>query len=174
MSGNQRIKAGILGAGGISEFHIKGLRRLDNVDIIGVANVNQSRASELAQRFELPKSFPSLSAMLDARPDVVHVLTPPDVHADNAIESLRAGCHVLIEKPVATSVEDCDRIAAAAAEAGKSVCVGHSLLRDPFVARAIEIARSGAIGEVVGADHFRGQFYAPYAGGPVPYQYQDG
>ena len=59
-------------------------------------------------------------------------------------------------------------------KAGKSVCVGHSLLRDPFVARALEIARSGAIGEVVSVDHFRGQFYTPYAGGAMPYQYRDG
>jgi predicted dehydrogenase/nucleoside-diphosphate-sugar epimerase len=174
MSGSRKLKAGILGAGGISEFHIKGLQRLADVEIVGVADVNQSRASELAQRFGVPRSFSSLAAMLEARPDVVHVLTPPDAHAENAIEALRGGCHVLIEKPAATSVEDCDRIAMAAAEAGKSVCVGHSLLRDPFVARALEIARSGAIGEVVGVDHFRGQFYAPYAGGPMPYQYRDG
>ncbi len=139
-----------------------------------MADVNQSRASELAERFAVPRTFSSLAAMLEARPDVVHVLTPPDAHAENAIEALRGGCHVLVEKPLATSVEECDAIAAAAAKAGKSVCVGHSLLRDPFVARALEIARSGAIGEVVGVNHFRGQFYAPYAGGPMPYQYRDG
>ena len=165
MTHNVKIKAGILGAGGISEFHIKGLRRLADVEIVGVADVYQARASELAERFSVPRIFPSLAAMLEARPDVIHVLTPPGAHADNAIEALRGGCHVLVEKPLATSVEECDAIAAAAAEAGKSVCVGHSLLRDPFVARALEIARSGAIGDVVGVDHFRGQFYAPYAGG---------
>ncbi len=174
MTHNGKIKAGILGAGGISEFHIKGLRRLADVEIVGVADFNQSRASELAERFAVPRTFTSLAAMLEARPDVVHVLTPPDAHAANTIEALRGGCHVLVEKPLATSLEDCDAIAAAAAEAGKSVCVGHSLLRDPFVARALEIARSGAIGDVVGVDHFRGQFYAPYAGGPMPYQFRDG
>ncbi len=174
MNTTQPIKAGILGAGGISEFHIKGLRRLPFVEIVGVADVNEVRARELADRFTVPRSFPSLAAMLVAGPQVVHVLTPPDSHADNAVEALRGGCHVLVEKPLATSVEDCDRVAAAAREAGKSVCVGHSLLRDPFVARALEIARSGAIGDVVGVDHFRGQFYAPYAGGPLPYQYRDG
>ena len=169
-----KIKAGIVGAGGISEFHIKGLRRLPYVDIVGVADLNEARARELAQRFAVPRSFPSLATLLEARPDVVHVLTPPESHAANAIEALRGGCHVLVEKPLATSVEDCDRIAAAAQEAGKSVCVGHSLLRDPFVAKALEIARSGALGDVIGVDHFRGQFYTPYAGGPLPYQYRDG
>ncbi len=174
MNSNEKIKAAILGAGGISEFHLKGLRRLPYVDIVGVADMNEARARELADRFAVPHSFPSLAALLAARPDVVHVLTPPDAHAENVIEALRGGCHVLVEKPLATSVEDCDRIAAAAEQAGKSVCVGHSLLRDPFVARALEIARSGAIGEVISVDHFRGQFYTPYAGGPLPYQYRDG
>jgi 2-alkyl-3-oxoalkanoate reductase len=171
---NEKIKAGILGAGGISEFHIKGLRRLPYVEIVGVADANETRAREVAERFAIPRSFSSLAALLDAHPDVVHVLTPPAAHADNAVEALRGGCHVFVEKPLATSVEDCDRIAAAAADAGKTVCVGHSLLRDPFVARALEIARSGALGDIVGVDHFRGQFYTPYAGGPLPYQYRDG
>ena len=174
MTSNHKIKAGILGAGGISEFHIRGLRRLPYVEIVGVADVNEERACGLARRFAVPRSFPSLAALLEASPDVIHVLTPPEFHAENAVEAIRGGCHVLVEKPLATSVEDCDRIAAAAREAGKTVCVGHSLLRDPFVARALEIARSGAIGEVLGVDHFRGQFYTPYAGGPLPYQYRDG
>ena len=148
---NRKIKAGIVGAGGISEFHIKGLRRLPYVDIVGVADVDEARARELAQRFKIPGSFPSLAALLDAGPDVVHVLTPPECHAENAIEAIRGGCHVLVEKPLATSVEDCDRIAAAAREFGKTVCVGHSLLRDPFVARALAIARSGRISTATAA-----------------------
>ena len=65
-------------------------------------------------------------------------------------------------------------IGEAATRAGRQVCVGHSLLRDPFVERALQIVRSGAVGDVVGADHFRSQTYPQYAGGPVPYQYQDG
>ena len=174
MGTNQKIKAGILGAGGISEFHIRGLRSLPYVDIVGVADVDAARAQDLAKRMALPRSFPSLAALLESRPDVVHVLTPPDCHAENAIEALREGCHVFVEKPLATSVDDCDRIAEAARDAGKTVCVGHSLLRDPFVARALEIVRSGAVGDVVGVDHFRGQFYTPYAGGPLPYQYRAG
>lgn len=174
------MRAGIVGAGAIAQWHLKALCRLSGVEIAGVADVNEAAARELAQRFpnrgngRPAPSFPSLAALLEVRPHVVHVLTPPDAHAESAVEALRGGCHVFVEKPLATCVEDCDRIAAAAQEAGRSVCVGHSLLRDPFVARALEIARSGAIGEVVSVDHFRGQFYTPYAGGPVPYQYRDG
>ena len=174
MNINQRIKAGLVGAGAISEAHIKGIKRLPYVDIVGVADVDEGRARDLADRFGVPRSFPSLEKLLEACPDVIHVLTPPDVHAENTIQALRAGCHVLVEKPLATSVEECDRIAAAARQAGKIVCIDHSLLRDPFVVRALQIVESGTIGKVVGVDHFRSQFYTPYAGGSLPYQYRDG
>ena len=174
MHSNPIIRTGIVGAGGISEFHIKGVRRVPNVEIIGIADINEERARNLAVRFGVRRTFPSLAELLKASPDVVHVLTPPDAHADSAIEAIRGGAHVLVEKPLATKLEDCDRIAAAAKDTGKMVCVGHSLLRDPFVVQALQIVRSGRIGEVVAVDHFRSQFYMPYPGGEFPYQYRDG
>jgi nucleoside-diphosphate-sugar epimerase/predicted dehydrogenase len=112
--------------------------------------------------------------LLQTQPDVVHVLTPPSFHADNVLQALDAGCHVFVEKPLATNVADCDRILEKSSSVGRNVCVGHSLLRDPFIVRATELVRRGTIGSVVGMDHFRSQSYPPYAGGPIPYQYQDG
>ena len=94
--------------------------------------------------------------------------------AELALEALFNGCHVFVEKPLATSVEDCDKIAFAAKQGGRSVCVGHSLLRDPFVARALRLVRSGAIGEPLTVDYFRSSAYPPYVGGPLPVVYRDG
>jgi predicted dehydrogenase/nucleoside-diphosphate-sugar epimerase len=168
------LKAGLVGAGAICEAHIHALRRLRNVEIVGVADLDLSRASAMARRFNLPHAFSSFAELLAENPDVIHVLTPPDTHAQATLEALHRGCHVYVEKPLATSVEDCELIAAAATHAGRQVCVGHSQLRDPFVMKALEIVHSGAVGKVVGVDHFRSQLYAPYAGGPVPYQYQAG
>ena len=173
-SGNGLIKTGLIGAGGISEFHSRALKRLRNVRIIGVADIYEARAADLAKRHDIPAVFGSTEELLEQQPDVVHVLTPPSSHAALALDAIHHGCHVVIEKPLATSVEDCDRIAAAAKAAGKKVCVDHSLLRDPFVERALNIVRSGAIGEVVSVDHLRSELYAPYRGGPVPEQYRDG
>jgi len=173
-SANGMIRTGLIGAGQISEFHVRALKRLPNVHIIGVADLDEARAHALAERHHLPATFGSVGDLLREQPDVVHVLTPPSVHADNVLDALKHGCHVMVEKPLATSVEDCDRIAAAAKASGKKVCVDHSLLRDPFVEGAMKIVRSGAIGEVVGVDHLRSEFYAPYRGGPLPEQYRDG
>jgi 2-alkyl-3-oxoalkanoate reductase len=174
MSVDQEITAGLVGAGYISEFHIRALRRLKNVRIIGITDVAQDRAQEVADRFGLPAVFPSLPSMRSASPDVIHILTPPDTHAHLAIQALEMGCHVLVEKPLATSVEDCDAIAAAARKAGRQVCVDHALLYDHFVRGALDIVRSGRIGQVVGADYIRAGDYPPYNGGPLPPQYREG
>ncbi len=171
---NRMIKAGLIGAGHISEFHVRALQRLSNVEIIGVADVDEARARALAEQYKLPAAFSSLESLLDKCPDVIHVLTPPAAHAENAIEALTHGCHVMVEKPLATTVADCDRIAAAAQAAGKLVCVDHSLLRDPFVVKAMDLVRSGAIGDVVGVDHLRSQFYPHFEGGTLPEQFREG
>ncbi len=173
-SSSKMIKAGLIGAGNISEFHVRALKRLNNVSIVGVADIDETRARDLAKQYDLPASFSSLDDLLREGPDVVHVLTPPSAHAENVIKALKHGCHVMVEKPLATSVEDCDRIAEAAKSADKLVCVDHSLLRDPFVVQALEIVRSGAIGDVVSVDHLRSEFYEPYRGGRLPDQYRDG
>jgi nucleoside-diphosphate-sugar epimerase/predicted dehydrogenase len=106
--------------------------------------------------------------------DVVHVLTPPNTHVDVALEALSLGCHVLVEKPLATSVEDCDRLIAESQARGLHVCVNHSLLGDPFVKRALTLVRSGAIGDVLTVDYLRSSNYPPYRGGPLPPQYREG
>jgi nucleoside-diphosphate-sugar epimerase/predicted dehydrogenase len=104
--------------------------------------------------------------------DVVHVLTPPETHAKLVLAALELGAHVLVEKPLATDVEDCERIAAAARERGLRVCVDHSLLYDLQIKRAIETVRSGAIGRVVSIDILRSAEYPAYEGGPLPPQYR--
>src|SRR2546427_7893340 len=83
--------------------------------------------------------------MATAGLDVVHVLTPPDSHTAVALEALRLGCHVLVEKPLATSVEDCDRLAEQAAATGLRLGVNHALLGAPLAARAGALVRRGAL-----------------------------
>lgn len=174
MSKKTPIRVGLVGAGYVSQFHIQALQRLANVQLVGIADMEESRARTVAEQFGLPASFPSLEAMCAERLDVVHVLTPPASHADVALEALKHGCDVLVEKPMATSVEDCDRIEQAGKAAGKTVCVNHSLLYDAFVVRALEIVRSGALGDVLTVDYLRSSDYPPYRGGPLPPQYREG
>ena len=162
-------RVGLVGAGYVSEFHVKALRRLSNVRIVGVTDLDLARARATG----LP-TFESLQAMATAGLDVVHVLTPPDSHTAVALEALRLGCHVLVEKPLATSVEDCDGLAEQAAATGLRLGVNHALLGDPFAARAVGLVRRGAIGEIVAVDYLRSSNYPAYRGGPLPPQCRDG
>jgi predicted dehydrogenase/nucleoside-diphosphate-sugar epimerase len=170
----KQFRAGLVGAGYVSEFHIRALKRLADVQLVGITDLDPSRARTAAERFGLPAVFPSLRAMTAAGVNVVHVLTPPSAHAEVAMEALSLGCHVLVEKPLATSVEECDRIVLAARSAGRTVGVVHSALYDWFVQRALTLVRSGAIGDPITVDYLRSSEYVPYRGGPLPPQYRDG
>ncbi len=147
------------------------LRQLPGVELVGVTDVAADRASALAERLST-RSHPSLASLRDAGADVIHVLTPPDSHADVAIAALGLGCHVLIEKPLAASVADCQRVEAAAQQQGLSASVNHSLLFDPQIVRGLDLVRSGKLGQVVSVDILRGSMYPPYRGGPLPPQYR--
>ena len=174
MSPDTDLRVGLVGAGYISEFHARAIQRVPNARIIGIADVVNSRAASLAARFNVPKVFPTMEAMINEGIDVIHVLTPPDTHAQLAISALKHGCHVLVEKPLAINAEEVDRISAAAAAAQKSVCVNHSMLYDRFVSRALSLVHSGAIGVPLTFDYVRSSEYPPYRGGPLPIHYQDG
>src|SRR5262249_20670361 len=166
-----RHRAGLVGAGYIAEYHVGALRALPGVELVGVTDLSAERPAALAEPLGT-RSHPSLAALRDAGADAIHVLTPPDSHADVAVAALELGCHVLVEKPLATSVDACQRIQAAAAAAGRSASLNHSLLFDPPIVRALELVRAGKLGQVVSVDILRGSMYPPYRGGPLPPQYR--
>ena len=85
----------------------------------------------------------------EARPEVVHILTPPQTHASLALRALDAGCHVFVEKPMATSAQDAEAMLASARAKGLTLCVDHNRLFDPVVERAREMVERGTIGQVV-------------------------
>ncbi|MGZ3562510.1 MAG: NAD-dependent epimerase/dehydratase family protein [Vulcanimicrobiaceae bacterium] len=166
-----RHRVGFVGAGHISEFHAAALRRISGVELVGIYDIDARRAEDAARRLATP-TVGSLEAFGERGVDVIHVLTPPETHADVALRALELGTHVLVEKPLATDVDDCRRIAAAAQARNLRVCVDHSLLYDIQVRRALEAVRSGAIGRVVSVDILRSADYPPYEGGPLPPQYR--
>jgi predicted dehydrogenase/nucleoside-diphosphate-sugar epimerase len=173
MSGSRPVRVGLVGAGYVSRFHVAALRRLPGVAIAGITDIDHSRAQTVGEQFGLT-SFPSLEDMAASGLQTVHVLTPPATHAAVALRAIALGCHVLIEKPLATSVEDCEALIVASRTKGVRVSVNHSLLALPLVVAALELVRRGAIGEVLTADFFRSSIYPPYGGGPMPPQYREG
>jgi nucleoside-diphosphate-sugar epimerase/predicted dehydrogenase len=148
---------------------------LDYVEIVAIADVDLPRAQDVAARFGIPLAVRTVVEMASTQPDVVHVLTPPAFHADIAIQAFEMGCHVFVEKPMAESPADCDRMIAAAQRAGRVLSVNHSARMDPVVLQALELVQKGAIGTVMAVDFLRSSDYAPYRGGPdLPMPYRRG
>jgi predicted dehydrogenase/nucleoside-diphosphate-sugar epimerase len=166
-----RCRAGLVGAGHIAEFHLTALRRLRDVEIVGVNDLDPARAGALASRSGLA-ALPSLGRLVAAGADVIHVLTPPDTHADLIRQALEAGAHVLVEKPLATDPADAEQIVALSEKRGLHVGVCHSLLFDPQVRAARDLVTSGRLGDVIAVDILRSSLYPPYAGGALPPHYR--
>src|SRR5262245_60206919 len=95
-SSRARVRVGLVGAGYVSEFHLRALRTIATVEVVGIVDTMPERARGVAERLSVPHVYPSLAAMTTAGVDVVHVLTPPESHADVTVEALRLGSHVLV------------------------------------------------------------------------------
>lgn len=163
-----KLRVAIVGAGYVATHHLAALQGLDFVELVGICDSNQPAAEALAQRFSIPMVATTLAGLATARPQAVHVLTPPSSHAALAIEAMDMGCHVLVEKPMADTVADCESMIAKAAEKGLRLGVNHSDLFDPVLMQALQAVRLGRIGDVVSVDVIRNSDYPAYAGGPLP------
>ncbi|HEX5057959.1 MAG TPA: NAD-dependent epimerase/dehydratase family protein [Kofleriaceae bacterium] len=169
---SKRFRAGMVGAGNICEFHVAAVKALPDVELIGITDLDRKRAHENAEKWGTT-AFDSLDQLIDAGANVIHVLTPPAAHATVALAALNRGCHALVEKPLAEDEGDAVAIGRVANAKGLVASVNHSLLYDPQIKRALDMVRSGALGEVVSVDILRGSEYPPYEGGPLPPWYRD-
>jgi predicted dehydrogenase len=115
-----RITVAIVGTGNIARIHLDALRTLDGqAEVIAAADTDAARLGEFCSRYRIPSPRASLAELLrTARPDLVHLCTPPGVHAGQAVSCLRAGSSVLTEKPPALSLAELELMAAAQGRRG--------------------------------------------------------
>jgi predicted dehydrogenase/nucleoside-diphosphate-sugar epimerase len=169
------FRVALVGAGYVSSHHLRALRTLDCVEVVAIADLDLSRAKAVANQFEIPNAFASPSDIWSLEPDVTHVLTPPNSHFSVTLAALQAKCHVLVEKPMAETEDQCLQMMEAAFKANRILSVNHSGRMDPVVLKAAQLVHKGVCGEVMGVDYFRSSDYPPYRGGPsVPPPYRTG
>jgi D-xylose 1-dehydrogenase (NADP+, D-xylono-1,5-lactone-forming) len=143
------MRWGILGAARINRSLIPAFRAADGEALVAVGSRDAGRAARYAAEWEIPQAFTSYEALL-AEPaiDAVYIPLPNRLHADWTIRALRAGKHVLCEKPLALSVEEIDQVAAAAREAGRHVAEAFMYRHHPQTALVRTLVAAGAIGEL--------------------------
>lgn len=142
------IKAGVAGCGSIAVYrHIPEYLANPDAKLIGVFDIVYDRAEAVARQYGV-KAFRSYEEMLeDPEIEAVSICTANQFHAEMAIAALKAGKNVLCEKPMATSVEDAQKMIQAAKEAGRTLMVGHNQRLNPIHIRAKQLLNSGVIGK---------------------------
>lgn len=156
------IRVGLIGCGRIARVHVPYIRSYKGAELVGVCDCDLGQARVLADQHGIPWPWVYGDPMVllrEQRPDVVHILTPPQTHAELAILAMEAGVHVLVEKPMAVSLEEADRMVETARRMGVHLCVDHNRLFDPVILEARQMVADGALGEVVGVESFQGFSY---------------
>lgn len=145
------LKIALIGAGVISECHLRTIQEMNKVfKIVAIADINEQAARKVApEGIEIYTDYHELLQKSSA--DAVVIALPHHLHKDAAIASIEAGAHVYVEKPMATSVIECDQMIAAAEKYHCVLFVGHTQRYFPENITAREIIRAGKIGELIWA-----------------------
>jgi predicted dehydrogenase len=147
------LNVGVIGTGLISTLkHLPAWRRASNLaKVCAICDVDATRGREVAAKFGIPAVYTSTTDMYaKEKLDLVDICTPPRTHAPLTIEALESRAHVLLEKPMATSLAECDDIIAAAKRTKRNVSLAHSDLFYPSFMKARQMIESGAVGKFRG------------------------
>jgi len=143
------LKVAIVGCGKIADAHASQIQRLEGCEIVGVCDREPLMAQQLCERFPVKQSFTDLADLLSkARPDVVHITTPPASHFDVARFCLEQGCHVYVEKPFTLDAAQAQKLVDLAVEKGLKLTAGHNEQFSHVARRMRALVESGYLGGV--------------------------
>ncbi|MDY3559249.1 Gfo/Idh/MocA family oxidoreductase [Gemmata sp. JC673] len=141
------LRVALIGCGKVAGIHAAALKTIPEAEFVAACDVSPDRAGAFAEKYGV-RPFTDLGSMLrDARPDAVIIGTPHPLHAETAIRAAEAGAHVLVEKPLAASLADCDAMLAAARQSGVTLgTISQRRFYEPVqrMKRAIDAGKIGA------------------------------
>jgi UDP-N-acetylglucosamine 3-dehydrogenase len=144
------VRVGVIGLGRFGEAHCQALSTVPGVELFALCTRTEFRLKEFGRRFSVDRLYKDYSELLaDPELDAVSVVTMWDQHAAPVLAALNTGKHVFVEKPLASTAEDCDAIVSAAAQSSGTLMVGHICRFNPRYAAAKREITAGSIGEIV-------------------------
>lgn len=149
----EKLNLAIVGCGAVADYrHMPAFNRIKKlVNFQATCDRNIVLADTLRRKHKFGYSYADMMQMLhDESIDIVDICTPPSTHAKIAIDAMENGCDVLIEKPMAATVKECDDMIAAARLNKKKICVIHNVLFHRPLLEAQELLKSGIIGDFRG------------------------
>ena len=149
------LKAAIIGAGHIARQHLACLRELPGVRVAGVCDLSRAMAESAADRFGVDRWYTDHRKMLDeAKPDVVHITTPPPSHFSLSMDALNAGAHVIVEKPATVHYDDLLTLARRANKTGRVLLEDYNYVFNTEIQKILALVESGEFGAVTHVECF--------------------
>ncbi|HET7627400.1 MAG TPA: Gfo/Idh/MocA family oxidoreductase [Bacillales bacterium] len=147
----EKLRVGMIGTGGISHWHAKQLGELQEVEVTAIADPVKKNRDFVIQKygFGSAETYDDYKQLLkENKPDAVVICTPHTMHVNHVIDALESGCHVLVEKPMACSIEEAERMIAVAESNQKVLQVSYQRHFEPPFLYIREAIASGLIGEL--------------------------
>jgi predicted dehydrogenase len=141
------LRVAIIGCGKVADQHVNAIRRITDCRIVALCDRELLMARQLGDRFQISSCFSEVGEMLKvAKPDAVHITTPPQSHFSLASQCLRAGSHVYLEKPFAITAEDAQALIDFADKCGLKMTVGHNYQFTLEMLEMRRLAQKGFLG----------------------------
>jgi len=146
----EKIKVGVIGLGWFGEYHIDTLQELNLAEVTAVCTRREDRLKEIADKYGIKETYTDYHDLLANKDiDMVSIVTHVSDHMQPAVDAIKAGKHVFLEKPMANTAEECDRILEALKSTDKYFMVGHLARFDSAYAMAKDEIDAGNIGKII-------------------------
>lgn len=138
------MKIGVIGCGGIAPAHIQVYQSLKNVEVVGLCDLNLDKAKNLAAKFKIEKTYENYWNMFEREDlNLVDICTPISTHAKIVCDAAEAVPAILVEKPMALNVSECEEIIKKVKKHGSKLCIAHSQIFSPHIQKAKSMIDSG-------------------------------
>jgi UDP-N-acetylglucosamine 3-dehydrogenase len=154
------VKVGVIGAGVMGEHHIRVYSGIKDAELIGIADVSKERVSALAKQYQT-NAYTDYKELLAQKPDALSIAVPTAMHREVALAALDKGISILLEKPIADTLQNADDIILKADEKNVKLMIGHIERFNPVVQKLKEELRGGQLGKIVAMSTVRVGPYNP-------------
>jgi len=150
VSRKKKLRLGVIGVAGIAGYQLQNLSHRKDVEYVALCDVNQEALARRKKEFGFQQTYTSWKEMFaKANLDAVSICTPNYLHYEPTLDALKAGCHVMVEKPLAMNAREGQAMVDAARKAGKQLVIGFQFRFDPrtqMIKRAVD---AGTLGDVI-------------------------
>tara|TARA_R110002049_G_scaffold185580_3_gene353861 strand:+ start:112349 stop:113425 length:1077 start_codon:yes stop_codon:yes gene_type:complete len=142
------LRGVVVGAGYFSRFHLNAWSRIDDVDLVAVCDLDQSKATETAQQYGIDRVYSDISLMLaEVKPDFIDIVTRPDSHLELVRAAAAVNVHVICQKPLAPNIDEARQLVQCAQDAGIELMVHENFRFQPWYREIRKLLQSDIIGD---------------------------